>query len=393
MSELSRRRTVLSVVGAVLAVGLISLGAWVVVDRGTGAGTPRPAAPGAGAGGQAPTTPPATEPAWPTVPTAPTAPAGGTAPGSTPAPTMTVRVYFHVEDRLTAVTRTVPRTAQVATAALTQLLAGPTAAERATGITSALSARTAGLLRSVRITGGVGYVDFGDLAAATARPTGSSVGPGVFAEIDATVTQFAGVTSTVYALAGDVEAFYGWVERTAPTTGAATAAYRFATGVLGMVRPVLGRPRSTAAGVVVAAASRHSPGSTSALSTDVSLRRSGFSWTVTGARCGAVGSRSPAPGQRVSSPVRVTAMLKPFMPGEPEVRVVQVTGGQAVLLGRGRLRGQPELLFSADVSYRLPAAGTGWVLVVERAIDTVDGNVAGEPLGGDAIPVRFAQHG
>src|SRR4029450_11643308 len=97
-------------------------------------------------------------------PHTPSTPERGAGP-ATAAPTMTVRIYFHRDAGLVAVTRTVPRTSQVAAAALGQLLAGPSRAERAAGIASKFTAATAGMLRSVRIAGGVGSADFGDLPA------------------------------------------------------------------------------------------------------------------------------------------------------------------------------------------------------------------------------------
>ena len=61
-----------------------------------------------------------------------------------------------------AVARQVPKTAAVATAALNQLFAGPTEAERAAGYRSPFSAATAGLLRGVRVDHGSAYVDLND---------------------------------------------------------------------------------------------------------------------------------------------------------------------------------------------------------------------------------------
>jgi hypothetical protein len=178
---------------------------------------------------------------------------------------MRVRVYFHGEvgSRITLVPvyRTVPRTAAVVTAALGELLAGPTRAEQAAGIQSPFSARTAGMLRSVRIAERVAYVDFDDLGAALTRLSGSSVGPAAGTEIDATVRQFPGVT--------------------------------------------------------------------------------------------------------------------------------KVVNGRARVLGRGQFTGRPEQLFSAEVRYQTPTTRTGWVVVIEGSIETVDGYQRGEPLGGDAIPVVF----
>ncbi|HVQ91824.1 MAG TPA: GerMN domain-containing protein [Mycobacteriales bacterium] len=369
MNEESARRGVLVTLAAVLSVGLVTLGVWVAVDRG---GPPAPAPPAAsGSSTQTPTAP-GTSGAGPVLPA-----------------TTTVTVYFHADSGLIPVRRTVPRTSMVATAALRQLLAGPTARERAAGIWSAFSGRTAGMLRSVRIAGGVGYADFADLRTVIPNASSSAGSEAMLAELDATFRQFAAVRGTVYALKGDVEAFYLWLQRVPPTTGAAAAARDFATGVLGMVRPVVTAPQRQPDGSVLATVeSRAGRDGQPLLGTQVTLRRAGMSWSVTGARSPAVHATSPQPGQAVSSPVYVAAQLRPFIPGVAEVRVVQVVGGTATVLGRSGLYGQPEL-FSADVSYRRPAVSSGWVLVVERAVEA-DGQVRqGEVVGGDAIRVRF----
>ena len=196
----SSRRTIVALLGSVLAVGLVLVGVWVIA--GGDDGSPRsPAAPGTAT----PSGPPAT---------VPTSPGGPTqSPGTRPAPaTMVVKVYFHSNGELTAVTRRVPRTSKVATAALTQLLAGPTAAERADGISSWFSSRTAGMLRSVQVADGVGYADFADLRGVIPIASTSAGSAALLAELDATLKQFSTVRRTVYSLDGDVATFYGWLQ-------------------------------------------------------------------------------------------------------------------------------------------------------------------------------------
>lgn len=65
-----------------------------------------------------------------------------TAATATPAPTISFDVWFARGDRLVSERRTHPATQRVATAALAALLAGPTAAERAAGDTTAIPAGT-----------------------------------------------------------------------------------------------------------------------------------------------------------------------------------------------------------------------------------------------------------
>ena len=100
---------------------------------------------------------------------------------------------------------------------LTQLLAGPTAAEEAQGLHSWFSAGTAGMLRSVSIEGGVARVDF-DPALRSAIPNASaSCGSALLlAQLDATIGQFEGVDRAVYSFDGDVDAFYQWLQMVSP---------------------------------------------------------------------------------------------------------------------------------------------------------------------------------
>ncbi|MEU7785487.1 hypothetical protein [Amycolatopsis sp. NPDC049159] len=86
-------------------------------------------------------------------------------PRTTPA--ITVKVFFHRgqpddPSRAEAVTRTVPKTDAVAAAAVTQLLGGPTSAERQRGYFSMFSPATADMLKPVRIANGGAHADFRD---------------------------------------------------------------------------------------------------------------------------------------------------------------------------------------------------------------------------------------
>jgi hypothetical protein len=163
---------------------------------------------------------------------APPAASGVTAPTPTPAPTtsapqgqtMTVRVYFHEQAparqadprRVVPVSRTVPRSPSVATAALAELLGGPTAGERTAGYWSFFSAETAGTLRSVRVTGGTALADFRDFRRLLPNATSSYGSTALLAELDATLKQFPTVRRTLYAFNGNVPAFYEWLQLEAP---------------------------------------------------------------------------------------------------------------------------------------------------------------------------------
>jgi spore germination protein GerM len=133
---------------------------------------------------------------------------------------ITLRVYFNnaqragTDDDCAIVferTRQVPRTEAVATAALQQLFAGPTEAERAAGDRSPFSAATAGLLKRVHIDHGTAYVDLHDLRAQLPGAT-SSCGAAEFGmAIERTLRQFATVRRVILAIEGDPRRHADWM--------------------------------------------------------------------------------------------------------------------------------------------------------------------------------------
>ena len=136
--------------------------------------------------------------------------------------TTTLRVYFN-NAQLAATTndcamvfevrREVPQTLGVAAAALRQLFAGPSAAERAAGYRSPFSPATAGLLRNVFVTDGTAYVDLNDPRTLLPGAT-SSCGAAEFnTAIERTVLQFPTVSRVILAIEGDPKVFYEWMGR------------------------------------------------------------------------------------------------------------------------------------------------------------------------------------
>ena len=197
MNRHTRRTTVIAVIVALLAALVAGGGIWLAQRDGESP----PAATGAT--------------------TAPTP----TADPTTPQPqTMTVRVFFHEQapgpesdpGRVLPVSRTVPRSPRVATAALNELLRGPTTRERAAGYWSFFSDDPAGMLRGVRVTGGTGYADFQDFRRLI--PNATSYGStALLAELDATLKQFPTIKGTLSAFNGDVPAFYAWLQLGPPS--------------------------------------------------------------------------------------------------------------------------------------------------------------------------------
>lgn len=143
-------------------------------------------------------------------------------PSSSPiAETMSLTIYFDNDQNnpnamncgaVYPVTRTVSRTATVATASLQELFKGPTTTEQARGYHSLFSERTAGLLRNVRVQDGVAYVDLQDMRQLIPSASASCGGAQFMAEMNATVTQFPTVEKAIYAINGDPAAFYEFIQ-------------------------------------------------------------------------------------------------------------------------------------------------------------------------------------
>lgn len=140
--------------------------------------------------------------------------------GPAAAATSALRVYFNNAQRAATeadceivfeVPRQVPRTEGVAAAALRQLFAGPSEAERASGYRSPFSAATSTLLRRVFIEHGTAYVDLNDLRSQLAGAT-SSCGAAEFqTQVERTLRQFPTVRRVILAIDGEPRRFYEWM--------------------------------------------------------------------------------------------------------------------------------------------------------------------------------------
>lgn len=142
--------------------------------------------------------------------------------GQTAAAGVTVRLYFPnerlnpdhsdcsavfpLERQLAQAQRAAP-----AQAALRQLLAGPSADERAAGYHSLFSPASADLLKRLRTSGGTAYVDLVDFRARLPGSS-SSCGAAEFrAQIERTLLQFKGISRVRYAIDGDPRRFHDWM--------------------------------------------------------------------------------------------------------------------------------------------------------------------------------------
>jgi germination protein M len=129
--------------------------------------------------------------------TAPASTQPGPATGPTPPSTSTsdVRVYFLRGNKLEVAHRTVAATPAVATAAMHELLAGPTAADTGAGLVSSIPGRTE--LHGITINGGTATVDVSGAFAGDRSPLTSRL-----AQVTYTLTQFPTVGQVAFRVDG-----------------------------------------------------------------------------------------------------------------------------------------------------------------------------------------------
>lgn len=120
--------------------------------------------------------------------------------GGTPAdPTTTVSIYLTRGERVEAVRRVVPRVARIGSAALEQLLAGPTATEVAAGYSTQIPDGTR--LRGLTITDGVAVVDLSGEFESGGGTLGLTLR---LAQVACTLDTFPTVDGVRFALDGEV---------------------------------------------------------------------------------------------------------------------------------------------------------------------------------------------
>lgn len=302
-------------------------------------------------------------------------------PSATPTATSTAditsfAVYFHQgtpDDprEVVAVPRSVPKTEAVATAALTELLRGPTEAERKAGYWSMFEGETAGDLKSVRVVSGVAYADFLDFRELIPNATSSFGSAALLAELDATLQQFPTVKSTVYSFNGDVAAFYHWLQLTPPSQGevqdAIEEAKRFLREVAGMRGVFAGTVRRTG-NLAEVTCYPPTPDDVTVPSTGqptvVTLRRDGGTWSVTGTSAGMIQVDAPHSGDVLTTPFTATGRAHVF---EGNVTVRVLTDKGATEIGRGFVTGGGDAPrpFTGTITFAQPNGGGGWVLFQE----------------------------
>jgi len=142
------------------------------------------------------TTPSSTPTSSPTVSPSPTS--------TTPPPQMTISVYFMRGEFVGTAHRSVPQTTAVATAAMTALLGGPLASEKAAGLATIIPTGTK--LRSVKVSNGIATVD---LSSAYDSGGGTLSMTARLAQVVYTLTQFPTVKGVDFKIDGKKVTVFG----------------------------------------------------------------------------------------------------------------------------------------------------------------------------------------
>ena len=137
------------------------------------------------------------------------------------AETMMVKVYFHNEKlnpnqedcrKVFPTTRTIPKTSAVARAALDELFKGTTNEERKKEFWSFPADDTGDIIKSLNVKNKVAFLDFKKVVFEKLGNTTSSCGGGFYPGIEATLKQFPSVRDVVFAVEGNTNDFYEWVQ-------------------------------------------------------------------------------------------------------------------------------------------------------------------------------------
>jgi len=137
------------------------------------------------------------------------------------AATMTVKVYFHNEklnpemmdcNKAFPTNRTIPKTTAPARAALDELFKGTTDEEKAKGFWAFDRESTTGVVKSLNVKNGAAYLNFTKRAFETLGTATTSCGGAFFAMVENTLTQFPTIKKVYYAVEGNTNDFYEWVQ-------------------------------------------------------------------------------------------------------------------------------------------------------------------------------------
>lgn len=148
-------------------------------------------------------------------------------PTLTPLPTelpgsqkITLRIFFNNSSRnqesdcrkVYPVNRQVTKTTAVAKAALNELFAGPTTAEKAEGYSSFFSSATKNILKSVKVEEETAYVNLTDIRPIIPNASTSCGSAQFLAEVETTLKQFPTIKKVIFAINGEPQPFYDWIQ-------------------------------------------------------------------------------------------------------------------------------------------------------------------------------------
>ena len=134
---------------------------------------------------------------------------------------ITIKLYFtntkfdpNMEDcnKVFPVTRKIPKTKAVAKAALEELFKGVTTKEKEKGYWSLFSKENESFLISVEVKKKAAYINFKDIVVRDYGSATTSCGAGFIPQIESTLKQFPSIKKVFYAINGDPELFYEWMQ-------------------------------------------------------------------------------------------------------------------------------------------------------------------------------------
>ena len=137
------------------------------------------------------------------------------------ASTMTIKVFFHSEKlnpevmdctKAFPTARTIPKTTAPARAALDELFKGVTEEEKAKGFWSFDREATTGIVKSLNVKNKAAYLNFTKRAFETLGNATTSCGGAFFPMVEKTLTQFPTIKKVYYAVEGNANDFYEWVQ-------------------------------------------------------------------------------------------------------------------------------------------------------------------------------------
>jgi spore germination protein GerM len=135
--------------------------------------------------------------------------------------TMTVKVFFHNEKRnpnhedclkVFPSERTIPKTKAVARAALDELFKGTTEEERRKEFWALTPEETRDIIANLNVKNGNAYLNFKKVVYEKLGTATTSCGSGFFSGIEETLKQFPNIKNVYYAVEGDADGFYEWVQ-------------------------------------------------------------------------------------------------------------------------------------------------------------------------------------